>query len=278
MDLGRIAIIGGGRMGQKLCAGLLSYCGIDPADICVANPGEAKRLAIEEAYGVQTVACAAEALPAQTIILAVRPADVATVCEELAEAGLPADALVISVAAGVSTESIAQALGARNPQALGARNPIVRVMPNAPLAYGAGVAGISAATGCPQEKLDAACEMFELMGGGVVVPEDQQDIVTAVSGSGPAYFELVIAAIASGAEKLGMNHDAALKLALQTMYGTAVMLKETGQDPLDALDVICTKGGTTEAAIASMRAAGLEEALEGGIASATHRSRELGKR
>lgn len=270
MELGRIAIIGGGHMGQAICAGLVGRCGIAREDVCVANPGAEKRGKIEELYGVRTVTCAAAALPADTVILAVVPAMIAHVCGELAEAGLSPDALVVSVAAGVSTETLVQALGTGN--------PIVRVMPNAPLAYGAGVAGVSAAEGCPQERLDAVCEMFDLMGGAVAVPEEQQDIVTAVSGSGPAYFELALSALANGAEKQGMPREAALKLALQTMYGTAVMLKETGQDPSDALSVICTKGGTTEAAIGRMRALGIEEALEEGVASAAARSRELGKR
>ena len=236
--LGSVLIVGGGRMGTAICAGLLNIEGMTPARITVANPGEAKRVALSSEYGVNTVADATAALPADTVILAVKPDVVCEVARSLSEAGLR-DALVVSVAAGVSTDKIAAALGG-NAQ-------VVRVMPNTPLLCGFGMSAIS--------------------GGADATPE---------TGSGPAYFELVVETMARSGEKLGLDYDTSLELALQTMYGTAALIDKTHQDLPAAIEAVSSPGGTTVAALDAMRSAGLAEALDKGVAAAAARSKELG--
>ena len=266
-SLGRIAIIGGGNMGSAVCAGLLGIPGVQPGAVTVANPGEDKRLALQQRFGVGTVASAAQALPADTVFIAVKPAKVADVAAELAAAGL-GEALVVSVAAGVST--------ARLSEALGGAQQVVRVMPNTPLTIGAGMSGVSGGAGCSAQGVELVRQVFSSMGGAVVVPEDKQDVVTAISGSGPAYFELFLRAMARQGEQLGLDYDSSLQLALNTMYGTAALLKQTGQDLDAAIKAVSSPGGTTVAALGAMAEHGVEEGIAAGVAAAAKRSAELG--
>lgn len=266
-SLGRVAIIGGGNMGAAVCAGLLGIPGMQPASITVANPGEAKRRSLAQRYGVATVEHAAQALPADTVFIAVKPAVVPQVAAELAQAGL-GGALVVSVAAGVSTESLSAALG-------GAEQ-VVRVMPNTPLTVGAGMSGVSGGQRASARNVELVRCVFEQMGGAVVVPEDKQDVVTAISGSGPAYFELFLRAMARQGSELGLDYQTALQLALDTMYGTAVMLRRSGQDLDEAIEAVSSPGGTTVAALGAMEQAGVEQGIAAGVAAAARRSAELG--
>ena len=210
---------------------------------------------------------ARKALPADTIILAVKPNVVPTVASQLASQGI-GQARIVSVAAGVSTASLIDIFGAQT--------DVVRVMPNTPLANGCGMSAVSGGAQTSPESVDLVRDMFAYMGAAVIIAEDQQDIACAVSGSGPAYFELVVESIAREAEKLGMDYQTALTLAVQTMKGTAVMLEETHQDLPAAIKAVSTPGGTTAAALEQMRAGGLESSLADGVAAACKRSRELG--
>ncbi len=175
---------------------------------------------------------------------------------------------MVSVAAGVSTAAIASALG-------GAAR-VVRVMPNTPLAVGAGTAGISGGEGASSADVSLVRDIFASMGTAVVVPETQQDVVTAVSGSGPAYFELVLQSMARAAQDLGMAYDDALELACGTMLGTAKMIAATHQDLDAAIAAVSSPGGTTVAALDAMRAGGIETSIANGVAAAARRSKELG--
>ncbi|MGN0072226.1 MAG: pyrroline-5-carboxylate reductase [Coriobacteriales bacterium] len=266
--LGRVAIIGGGNMGSAVCAGLLGIPGMEACNITVANPGEDKRRALQERFGVRTVERAAQALPADTVFIAVKPAIVPQVAAELLQAGLGEDTLVVSVAAGVSTAKLSAALG-------GAQQ-LVRVMPNTPLTVGAGMSGVSGGQHASAQNVELVRCVFEQMGGAVVVPEDKQDVVTAISGSGPAYFELFLKAMAQQGCELGLEYESALQLALNTMYGTAVMLRQSGQDLDEAIKAVSSPGGTTVAALGAMGQAGVEEGIAAGVAAAAKRSAELG--
>lgn len=264
--LGKVLIVGGGSMGQALCAGLVRM-GVACDDICVANPGPAKREAVAAAYGVRTVPDACEALPADTVFLAVKPNIVCDVAARLSEAGLK-DTLVISIAAGVSTAKLEACLL----QTV----PVVRVMPNTPLVVGRGMSAVSGGSRARAEEVALVRDVFASMGHALVVDEDKQDIVTAVSGSGPAYFELFVETIARSAEELGLPYDTARELALQTMYGTAALVDETNADLPAAIEAVCSPGGTTVAALDAMRARHIEEALDEGVKAAARRSAELG--
>lgn len=266
-QLGKVLVVGGGSMGQALVAGLLRLEGMQAADLCVANPGQEKRAAIEATYGVATVADAVSGLPADTVFFAVKPGIVCDVARELSAAGA-ADALFISIAAGVSTSKLAACFEVPV--------SIVRVMPNTPLIVGHGMSAVSGGAHASERHVALVRDVFDSMGHALVVDEDKQDIVTAVSGSGPAYFELFVETIARSAERLGLPYETSLELALQTMYGTAALIDQTGQDLPAAIRAVSSPGGTTVAALDAMRAQGVEEALDAGIAAAARRSAELG--
>lgn len=265
--LGRVLIVGGGHMGQAICGGLLRSAGLAPSDVTVANPGEEKRILIQDQYRCNTVTAGPMGLPADTIFLAVKPAVVEQVARELGEAGSGA-ALVVSVAAGVSCEKIESAFGTPV--------QVVRVMPNTPLECGRGMSAVSAGTHATRESCELVRDAFSAMGRATIVPESQLDIVTALSGSGPAYFELVAETLARSAEALGMEYATARELAVQTMLGTATLVDRTGADLASSIAAVSTPGGTTAAALSAMRDAGIEEALDAGLRAAEKRSRELG--
>lgn len=266
-SLGRVLLVGAGSMGQAILAGLMRVKGIDPANVTVANPGAEKRELVASAYGIATVPDAVEGLPADTVVLAVKPNIVPQVARQLSAAGA-APRLVVSIAAGVSTDSVAACFD--EPVS------VVRVMPNTPLQVGKGIAAVSRGACATDADVAVVRTLFESMGSSVEVAEDLQDVVTAVSGSGPAYFELVCEQIARSAEKLGMPYETARDLAVQTMYGTGALIAETGQDLPAAIEAVSSPGGTTVAALDAMRSHGIEDALDAGVAAAAARSKELG--
>lgn len=265
--LGRVAIIGAGNMGSAICAGLLRSCGVEPAAVTVANPGQEKRQRVAQTYGVAAVEHNEAALPADTVFIAVKPAKVASVVAELSAAGL-GDALVVSVAAGVSTAALESALGTAS--------RVVRVMPNTPLTVGAGMSGVSGGAHASAGDVELVRDVFAAMGGAVVVDEDKQDVVCAISGSGPAYFELVVQSMARAGVELGLDYDSSLELALKTMLGTAKMIDETHQDLDEAIAAVSSPGGTTVAALDAMRAGHIEQTIANGVTAAARRSKELG--
>ena len=263
--LGGVLIVGGGKMGEAILAGMLSAGVVDAADISVANPGAEKRERLAATYGVATYADAADAPRPDTCILAVKPQVIRDVMAGLAEAGF-APARVISIAAGITTATIAGYF----PQ-----SAVVRAMPNTPLTVGAGMVGVSAGAGTPEEEGELACAMFRCMGGAVLVDESLQDAIVAVSGSGPAYFALFVKELADAGEKLGLPPEFSLELALQTMAGTAELMARTGQSPEELIAAVSSPGGTTVAALEAMRAAGVGEAIASGAFAAARRSKEL---
>lgn len=267
-ELQNVLIVGGGRMGQAIAQGMLRIDGMSANNLTIANPGQEKRDHIAAELGVRTVASAAAGIPASCVVLAVKPAKVFEVCAELVDAGIDATTLVISIAAGVSTDKIANVLGAGV--------PVVRVMPNTPLLCGCGMSAVSAGSAASDQDCELVRALFASMGQAIIVDESEQDVVCAVSGSGPAYFELFAEVIAQTAASLGMRYEDARELVLQTMLGTARLVIETGQSLPDAIDAVSSPGGTTVAALDAMRTAGVEEALKDGVVAAARRSKELG--
>ncbi|GAB2971498.1 pyrroline-5-carboxylate reductase [Nocardioides montaniterrae] len=261
----QIAVIGAGMMGEALLAGLLRAG--HPAESVLVGEKRAERAAeLTAAHGVRVVDNL-EAAAADTILLVVKPQDVPAVLGEIAPS-LRDGQLLISVAAGVTIA----ALEALVPEGVA----VVRVMPNTPALVGQGMAALSPGSTCTDEQLSHATELLAAAGRAVVVPEKQQDAVTAVSGSGPAYVFLVAEAMIDAGVRLGLPRPVARELTVQTLLGAATMLSETGEHPAILRENVTSPGGTTAAALATLEAHGLRAAFLDALAAAHDRSVELG--
>ncbi len=272
--LGKMLIIGGGKMGQAMLAGMISSNKIDPKDITVANPSQQKRDLIEKKYAVKCVEDATLADSADTIILAVKPQILRDVLQKLVDENIAlgqkfAPKRIISVAAGITTETIASYFGEA------AEVAIIRAMPNTPMMVGRGMIGVSVGKDTSQEEGELACELFSTTGSAVLVDEKLQDSVVAISGSGPAYFALFASELAKAGEKLGLPADLALELSLKTMAGTSELLEKTDQTPQQLIEQVSSPGGTTLAALSSFEESNISEVIFKAVMACADRSREL---
>lgn len=274
----RIAIIGGGNMGSAIMGGWIASdrepaASLAPGNFIVANPGEARRARLLEDYGCACVADAREIDYADIVVLAVKPQVMMGVLETMADhpaySGGERGPLFVSIAAGLTTDVLERALPS------GAR--LVRTMPNMPLLVGAGATGVARGRNATDEDLDLVCRLFSCLGVACVVPEDQIDAVGALSGSGPAYFAMMIESLSASGQRHGLSADVARELAVATAWGTSKLIVETGRDVAEVRTSICSPGGTTLAALAAMGARGFDEAVEAGIAAAISRSEELAR-
>jgi pyrroline-5-carboxylate reductase len=265
---GRVAIIGGGRMGEAILAGLLAAHVIAAEAVTVAEPDSARRDALANQYGV---ACAGTALEAavtgDVVLLAVKPQVIDAVVESIASG--VAGRLVVSIAAGIST--------ARLEALLPEGTAVVRVMPNTPALVREGVSVISGGRGATAEQVETVRTLFSAVGEAIVLDERYQDAATAISGSGPAYFALVVDSLARAGVRHGLTREVAEKLAVATMRGTARLIGDTGQHPQAVIDAVSSPGGTTIAALEAMERGGLRTALADGVSAAVKRARELGQ-
>jgi pyrroline-5-carboxylate reductase len=262
-----LAIIGGGRMGEAIAAGLVSS-GALPADrIAVAEPN-AERQGVFVAHGIAVVADGHDiAGDAEMVLLAVKPQVIDAVVAHLAD-DIPAGTVVVSIAAGITT--------ARLESLLPAGTAVVRVMPNTPAMVGAGMAVVSGGSDASAEQVERVRTLFEAVGEAVVLDEHFQDAATAISGSGPAYVALVVDALAAAGVRQGLPRAVAQALATQTVQGTAELLARTGMHPAELMDAVSSPGGTTIAALEALEASGLRTAFARAVDAAVKRSKELG--
>ena len=264
---GPIAFIGGGNMARSLIGGLVAQ-GRAAGSIRVAEPVDALRDALAKDFGVAVFATAGEAAAgASTVVLAVKPQVMRAVCGELAGVA-PADALVVSIAAGITSAQIDRWLG-------GGR-AIVRAMPNTPSLIGQGVTGLFATGAVTPAQRQRAAALLE-SGGPTTWIDDEalMDAVTAVSGSGPAYVFLLAEAMQAAAERQGLPPDAASLLVRQTIAGAAAMLVQAGEPAPVLRARVTSPGGTTQAAVETLQAGGFAALLDRAIERATQRGREL---
>lgn len=271
MEPGRIdatiAMIGGGRMGEAIVAGLLGSGAIATDRIVIAEPDSSRRDALQP-LKVRTVASGAEAVvDAGIVVLAVKPQVIDAVVSELSSS--LGSALVVSIAAGITC--------ARLEAALPAGTRVVRVMPNTPALVGEGMALLSAGSETTSEDVSAVEAIFSAVGKVLVIEERYQDAGTAISGSGPAYFALVIDALARAGVAQGLPRATAQELAVQTMLGTATMIQQTGVHPEELIDGVASPGGTTIAAIGALESKGVRAAFGKAVAKAVRRAKELGE-
>lgn len=265
----KIVFLGCGSMGEAILAGMLA-AGTSPQSVVVTvrRPERAHELATR--HGVTALASNEEAeanaeavVGANVVILGVKPVGIVDLCREIAGA-LDPNAVVISVAAAVS---LAQLEGALNPG-----QPVVRSMPNTPLQVGRGVVALSAGSSADEHHLAAAHSVFD--GSGVVldIPEDQQNAVSAISGSGPAYAFYLAEAMAAAAAEFGLSPEIAQILARETVAGAGIMLAEPGANATALRRAVTSPNGTTEQAITSFDRDGLPAIISTGAQAAAARA------
>jgi pyrroline-5-carboxylate reductase len=260
----RIAILGGGRIGEALLSGLLSS---GWSDIVVTSRREARVAELHERHGVEATTSNGDAVRgAALVVVAVKPQDIEAL---LADVGplLSADQTVLTVAAAIPTAYIE----ARIADGV----PVVRAMPNSPSTVHEGMAGIAAGAHAGDDQLALAEEVLTHLGRVVRVPEDAMDAITAVSGSGPAYFALLAEAMIEAGILLGLSREISTTLVVQTMLGTAKQLRDERMHPVELRESVTSPGGTTIAAIRELEQAGVRAAFLNAIQAAMNRSREL---
>lgn len=265
----QIAFIGGGNMAASLIGGLLE-AGWQPGAITVGEPDAEKRSLLVERFGVATIDDNAKAVAgADTVVLAVKPQIMEAVAGELGPALGDSQPLVISVAAGIPLEKLRQWLGVAA--------PLVRVMPNTPALVGAGVSALYAGDDVGGPGRAEAERILRAAGEVVWVPKEaHMDTVTAVSGSGPAYFFLILEALEEAAVAEGLDRETARTLAIQTAKGAATLAECEAEAPATLRTKVTSPGGTTAQGVAALERGGVRPALADAVAAAARRSRELG--
>ena len=266
MSKTRIAFIGAGNMAASLIGGLRAK-GLDASQIRASDPGVETRTKVAAEHGIEVFADNADAIQdADVVVLAVKPQAMKAVCEAI-RPSLKPHQLVVSIAAGITCASMNNWLGAQ---------PIVRCMPNTPALLRQGVSGLFATAEVTADQRQQAQELLSAVGIALWLDEEQQlDAVTAVSGSGPAYFFLLIEAMTAAGVKLGLPADIAAQLTLQTALGAAHMAVSSDVDAAELRRRVTSPAGTTEAAIKSFQANGFESLVEKALGAAAHRSAEM---
>ncbi len=261
-----VAIFGAGVMGEALLSGLLRS-GRAPEQIVITErrPDRAAELTVK--YGVRVVDNIEAAKLADELVVVVKPQDMGMLLEEIAP-HVRADAVLISLAAGIPTTYLESKLPANM--------AVVRVMPNTPALVDQGIAAISAGAHCDDEHLAIADSMLSSVGKVVRVPEKQQDAVTAISGSGPAYIFYVVEAMIEAGVMLGLPRPTANELVVQTLFGAATMLRETGEHPTVLRENVTSPAGTTAAAIRALDDHKVRAAFLSAMEAARDRSEQLG--
>ena len=266
MSTTRIAFIGAGNMAASLIGGLRAQ-GVEADSIRASDPGAETRGKIAAEHGIDVFADNAEAVEgADVVLIAVKPQAMKAVCEAL-RPSLKPHQLVVSIAAGITCASMKNWLG---------EQPIVRCMPNTPALLRQGVSGLYATEQVNEAQRAQAEQLLSAVGIALWLEEEQQlDAVTAVSGSGPAYFFLLIEAMTAAGVKLGLPQDVAAQLTQQTALGAALMATGSDVDAAELRRRVTSPAGTTEAAIKSFQAGGFEALVETALTAAAHRSAEM---
>lgn len=266
----RIAFVGGGHMATSLVGGLIAR-GTPAGAITVADPVPEQRERLHRDFGVHVVDQGVAAVhEADVVVLAVKPQQMAEACRTLAPALAARRPLVISIAAGIRLQDLGRWLG---PDV-----PLVRTMPNRPALIGCGITALYAGHEVGDAAREAADRVMAACGPTVwVTDERQMDVVTAVSGSGPAYFFLLIEAIEQAGIDLGLDPVTARKLSVETAHGAGRMAASAFDSPAELREQVTSRGGTTAAALEVLEAGGLRAILANAIAAAARRSGELAR-
>jgi len=259
------AILGAGVMGETLLSGLIrAGRSVDQLLVGEKRPERAREL--EERYGVAVVSNLDATKRADTVALVVKPQDMAALLDEIAPSIRPGQ-LVVSLAAGITTSF----LESRLPDGV----PVVRVMPNTPALVDEGMAAIAPGSHCDDDHLAIAEQLLGSTGRVVQVPEKHMDAVTAISGTGPAYVFFVVESMIEAGVHLGLPRATATELVVQTLFGSAKMLRETGQHPVVLREQVTSPGGTTAAALRELEVHKVRAAFLAAMEAARNRSAQL---
>src|SRR5689334_5029426 len=264
----RIAFIGGGNMARAIIGGLLAKQAAQAAEMLVVEPDSSARLRLLAEYGVKAIeAPNADLAHAHVIVLAVKPQNMREAAERLAP--VAGDALFITIAAGIRIADLSRWLGGRT--------RIIRTMPNTPAMVHAGITGLHSPAGVGEADRGHAERLLGAVGATVWFEnESDLDAVVAVSGSGPAYVFYAIEALEEAAKAMGLADGASRSLALWTFVGATKLAIERGEDPATLRAQVTSKGGTTEAALKVLEAAGVKQHFVDAVKAARERSIELG--
>jgi pyrroline-5-carboxylate reductase len=266
----RLALIGGGKMGEGFLAGVLRANVAEPSSVTVAEIFPARRLELAERYGVSVTERAADALPgAEVVLIAVKPQDLSAVAKELAGA-IPSDALVISIAAGITLGELRERTQ---------HQAVVRVMPNLPASVGAGAAAYFVAPEVTADQREQVQAILSAVASAAVEVDSDAliDLGTALHGSGPAFVLLAMEAMIDAAVRLGLKRPDAEALALATFEGTARWARESDESLAQLRNAVTSPGGTTAAGLAALDAHAARAAFDAAIEAAYNRGRELGE-
>jgi pyrroline-5-carboxylate reductase len=263
-----VAIIGAGNMGLALMRGIIDSGAVPPERIVIHNKRKERTLALAQEYGVRAAESNAACVHgADVVLIAVKPQIFTKVLAEIK--GELGDALVISVAAGITSTRIEAELGGR-PR-------VVRAMPNTPATIKEGATAVAAGAHATEQDVETAQAILQEIGLVVVVEEVHMDAVTGLSGSGPAYIMLIVEAFADAGVKVGLSREIAQALAVQTIRGSARLLQVTNEHPGRLKDQVTSPGGTAIAGLHTLEEGGLRTTIINAVEAATRRAKELGE-
>jgi len=267
--MNKIGFIGGGKMASAILKGIINSKWAAPEEIIVSDKNEDALKTLKENYGVNTAAGNIEAVKnAQIILFAVKPFVLRDVLNEIKEYLTPAK-LILSIAAGISIDTIEE---------YAPKTPVIRIMPNTPALVNEGMSAVCPGHYASEKDIKTALEIFAGIGKAIRSEEKYIDIITAVSGSGPAFYYYIINEIAKAGEMLGLDYETALKLSAQTAYGSAKMIMESGISPEQLIINVTTPGGCTAEGNAVLKERKTADILYEAIDKTAKKAHELGKK
>lgn len=260
-----IGVIGAGIMGEALISALIA-AGVSASSITISEKREDRAKELVDKYGIVVAGLEANVSKAQVLLLVVKPQDISTVLTDI-KGSIDPSTLIVSFVAGKKIEFISSLLGGRN--------PVIRVMPNTPTLVGEGMAAMSIGPLVTPAQSNFVRGFLSATGRVVEVDEDLQDAVTAVSGSGPAYFFNFVEAMVKAGTELGLSHETATELTVQTMVGAAKLLATSGKSAATLRENVTSPNGTTAAALASFADSDIAGIVKKAMVAARDRSQEL---
>lgn len=264
----RIGFIGGGAMCEALIGGLIGKGLLEPDQITVNDVVPARLVFLQKRFAVKIAESITEVASTSDILfLTVKPQVMVAVLSNICNV-IPKQTLVVSIAAGVQIATLEKYL---------VDVPVIRVMPNTPVAVGEGMSAVAKGTHADEKAAQLISDMFAAVGRSVIVEELMMDAVTGLSGSGPAFFFLMLDALSDAGVRVGLSRQTALLLSAQTMLGAARMVLETGEHPGKLKDMVTSPGGTTIAGVHMLETHAIRASLIEAVIAATDRSREMSK-